>query len=205
MTPRHPPRHEIARRRGVALLVLGAALTASCQRGPAEEAAGPQRVTSEGLAIALEIPADAGVTVEENASRSLRLAYRGDGELAPGTVTYEVTEPAAAGPNLVAAVNAREEELRGLPAGQFFGQGELGSHLGPAYSTRGRFTDESGQTVEEIRIFAVHPDGERLVYLTYRYPPAAGQTPRRMEQAMAALGWVEPVAAATPAEPGGDG
>ena len=65
--------------------------------------------------------------------------------------------------------------------------------LGTAYSTRARF-EEDGQAVEEIRIFAVHPAGNRLLHMTYRYEPAAGQTQARMmDQAFEAFGYIEPL------------
>jgi hypothetical protein len=106
------------------------------------------------------------------------------------------------GVNLVEAVNAREEEVEAMPDGEFLGQVELGSeHLGALYSTRGRYAGEDRQTVEEIRIFAVHPTANRLLHMTYRYPPAPGQTQARLlDQAAVAMGYIEPLLAAEVAE-----
>ena len=77
------------------------------------------------------------------------------------------------------------------------GQVELGTELlGPAFSTRGRYLDEDGEAVEEVRIFAVHPAGDRLLHMTYRYPESPGQTRARLEdQAFVAFGYIEPLEA----------
>jgi len=111
-----------------------------------------------------------------------------------------------AGVNLVEAVNQRKEELEARPDGRFYGQVELGGPLGTAYSTRGSYS-ESGEDVEEVRIFAVHPQGDRLLHVTLRYAPVAGQGPARVDQALRAFGWIEPLeeGAAAPAEEGGTG
>jgi hypothetical protein len=200
----HPISASPAARGTAVLLLLIASLATGCGQDAAEEAA-DQRVVGEGLGIALTVPADAGFTVEENAGPVLRLRFEGEGDLEGGILTYAVSEPEAAGPNLVVAVNGRREEIESRPEGHFFGQIELGSHLGPAYSTRGRYRDASGAMVEEIRIFALHPQGDRLLHLTYGYPVPLAEThaTRRRDQALAALGWVEPSAEGGAAEAGG--
>ncbi len=167
---------------------VAAVLVAACGGGPGEETA-PQHVVNQELGIALDIPADAGFTVAENRGDVLRLASAGGADLGPGTVTFAAGPLRTAGVNLVEAVNDRKQEIEAA-GGQFLGQIELGSQLGPAYSTRGRLPADGGQEVEEIRIFAVHPSGDRLLWLTYRYTPRPGETRARVDQALEVMGWI---------------
>jgi hypothetical protein len=162
--------------------------------GEAVPAAEPTRVESPGLGLALSIPAGSGAEMEEAGPEVLRVALAATEDLPAGsTVTYAAEPPQSAGVNLVEAVNQRAQEVEARPEGDFLGQLELGGPLGPAYSTRARFTEE-GQEVEEIRIFTVHPAGDRLLHMTYRYQPDPGLTKQRMDQALEAFGWIEPVA-----------
>ena len=200
-----PEPHPSALLRPAALLLaaaVGAAvLTAGCAR---EEAAPPEpvRVENAALGIALDIPGDAPVEVEDASGETIRLARAAEGEVGPGTLVFATGPPPEYGPNLVEAVKEREAELEGLPDGEFYGQLELGSQLGPAYATRGRFTDESGEKVEETRIYVVHPtQRDQLMWLTYRYVPSPGDTEARRAQALDAFGWIEPLAAAGEAPP----
>jgi len=200
-----PEPHPSALLRPAALLLAAAAgaavLTAGCAR---EEAAPPEpvRVENAALGIALDIPGDAPVEVEDASGETIRLARAAEGEVGPGTLVFATGPPPEYGPNLVEAVKEREAELEGLPDGEFYGQLELGSQLGPAYATRGRFTDESGEKVEETRIYVVHPtQRDQLMWLTYRYVPSPGDTEARRAQALDAFGWIEPLAAAGEAPP----
>ena len=68
------------------------------------------------------------------------------------------------------------------------------SQLGTAFSTRGRYPGDDGKEIEELRLFAIHPDGDRLLSVTYRYPTDSGATKDRINEAMAALGLVGPLA-----------
>ena len=205
----HPAPHPSALSAGpcpAAALLLAAALGASVLAAGCggEEAASaePTRVENAALGIALEIPGDAPVEVEDASGETIRLARAAEDEIGPGTLVFESGPPPEYGPNLVEAVKEREAELEGLPDGEFFGQLELGSQLGPAYATRGRFTDETGQKVEETRIYTVHPsERDRLLWLTYRYVPSPGDTEARRAQALDAFGWIEPLAAAGEAPP----
>jgi hypothetical protein len=190
-----------------ALLVLLAALAlplAAC--GGGEPAAGPAADAEQndqehialngGLGIAVVFPDGGPFELEANEGGEIRLRFVGDDEHSPGTVTYRVEPEQDYGVNLVEAVNARKAELEKMPGGEFLGQIELGSHLGTAYSTRGRFTGEAGRTVEAVRVFAVHPTANRLLHMTYRYEPAPGQTAARFEHATTAFGYVEALPAA---------
>lgn len=192
--PRHPLRPAV-----LCLLLLAACGGGEPAVDPAAgDAAEPNRIENEALGIAVVDPADAMFELESNEGDEIRLRFAGDEEFAPGTVVYRAEPEQDYGVNLVEAVNAREEEMEAMPGGEFLGQVELGSeHLGSLYSTRGRYTGEDGQTVEEIRIFAVHPTANRLLHMTYSYPPAPGQTEARLlDQAAVAFGYVEPLPAA---------
>ena len=74
------------------------------------------------------------------------------------------------------------------PDGQYFGNLELGTPTGPAFTARGSYT--SGSTpVEELRVFALHPSANRMLRLTYSYPPGTGK--ERLMQLAEVLGEIE--------------
>jgi hypothetical protein len=175
-------------------------LTLSC--GPRQEdtttavlPTEPERVENAVLGIVLAGPEEAGFDVVTNEGETLVLVRHAQGEQAEATLVYQASPPQTAGVNLVEAVKQQQAEIESRPGGDFLGQVELMSQFGSAFSTRGRYAGEGGET-EEIKVFAVHPSGDRLLSLTYRYPVSAGGTKERTEQAMAALGLVEPLAAA---------
>lgn len=197
-------------RRRAALLrlgpVLGLAVAAATGCGPqregtttAIEPSGVERVENAALGIALVGPQAAGFDVVANEGETLALVRHATETEAEATLTYETSPPQLAGINLVDAVNQQKAEIEARPDGRFFGQIQLMSQLGNAYSTRGRYAGAGGET-EEVRIFAVHPAGDRLLSLTYRYRPTPGEagSKARSEQAMAALGLIEPLAPAAP-------
>jgi hypothetical protein len=169
------------------------ALALACGPGkPAQEAAPPQpapgpRTENPALGIALAtVPAT--FRVEANAGADLRLV-RADG--APGSLHFELTA-AAGGVNLIEALKAHQEAIQARPGGDYKGQIELRSPLGTTFASRGRFGTE-GATTEEFRIFAVHPDGDKLLTIVYSYP-AGEDTPARRDELLAVLGEVEPAA-----------
>jgi hypothetical protein len=178
------------------VLVLGACGGGEPQTDGEAVAAEPDRLESAEMGIAVVDPAGGIFEPEANEGGEIRLRFVGDEEHAPGTVIYRAEPEQDYGVNLVEAVNARKAELETMPGGEFLGQIELRSHLGTAYSTRGRFTDEKGRTLEAMRIFAVHPTANRLLHMTYRYEPAPGQTTTRFEHATTAFGYVEALPAA---------
>jgi hypothetical protein len=178
-------------------------LAAACSGGAGDAPASGEveRLENQQIQIAVEVPVGGPFEVVSNAGEEIRLRFRGDGEFEPADVVYSAFPEQDYGVNLYDAVNRREEEIEGRPGGQFFGQVELVSQLGPAFNTRGRYTAEEGGAVEEVRVFAVHPTVNRIVHMTYRYPPTPGQTEARMlEQAFEAFGYIEPLDAPPPAE-----
>ncbi len=155
----------------------------------------PERVENAVLGIVLAGPQEAGFDVVTNEGETLVLVRHAQGEQAEATLTYQASPPQTAGINLVEAVKQQQAEIESRPGGNFLGQVELMSQFGTAFSTRGRYAGEAGGEVEEIKIFTVHPAGDRLLSMTYRYPTDDGGTKERLDQAMAALGLVEPLAA----------
>lgn len=204
---RRAPQPPLAPALAAASLVLA---LAACGGGgePSPAAAEPTRLESPEVGIAVVVPAGSSFAAAGTEGGVLRLASEGETaddevRLGPATLVYAAEPPQQAGVNLVEAVNRREAELEARPDGRFFGQGELGSHLGTAFSTRGSYADEQGRPVEELRIFAVHPAGDRLLHVTLSYDPVQGQAAPRLKQAMAAFGWIEPLAVAGEAYEGG--
>lgn len=182
-------------------VLLGVLLLAGCGGGAAEEeapvAAEPTVVEDAALGMAVVIPPGSPFEPVGAGSGEIRLRFPETSEFSEGTAIFAAEEKQFFGVNLVEAVNERKAEIEGRPQGEFLGQVELGTEiLGTAFSTRGRFVDEGGQEVEEIRIFAVHPSGDRLLHMTYRYSPSGGQAQARMmDQAFVAFGYLEPLVA----------
>ena len=197
--PATPPSPIAALRRlapALAVAVLAAAGCGQQQEGMTTgvEPAEPERVENPALGIALVGPQAAGFDVVTNEGETLVLVRHATGDEAEAAVTYEVSPPQVAGVNLVEAVNEQQAAIEARPDGNFLGQVQLMSEvLGNAYSTRGRYTGSGGEEIEEVKLFAVHPSGDRLLSVTYRYRPAEGGSKARLDQAMAALGLIEPL------------
>jgi hypothetical protein len=197
-----PDRLAVLRRLGPALAL---ALVAAAGCGPQREStttaiepAAAERVESPALGVVLVEPGAAGFDLVTNEGETLLLVRHATAEDAEATLTYEASPPQVAGVNLVEAVKQQKAAIEARPDGKFMGQAQLMSQFGNAYSTRGRYTGGAGEELEEIRLFAVHPAGDRLLSLTYRYRPTEGGTKERLEQAMTALGLVEPLTPAAP-------
>lgn len=189
------------------LCLVALACAAACQPQASPESeqaetppeAVPRRVESQPLGLAIAaVPR--GFELEVNEGETLRLEGR-NAEGRWGTITVEVEPPQAAGVNLVKAVNEQKQALEARPEGKFMGQVELGSPLGTAFSTRGRYRDGEGATMEESRVFAVHPMGDRLLSVRYVYP-AGGDSEERLQQLFALLGEIEILAPAAVGEAG---
>ncbi|MEM7481355.1 MAG: hypothetical protein AAF481_09290 [Acidobacteriota bacterium] len=182
------PQRTVPRNLILSLLIMA---LAACGGAPTEEAATPaepETLSNEALDLVLTDPATAGFELEANGGSDLRLRWPGDGSLPPATYTFAVG-PDVYSVNLVEEIKSQKEEMNSRPDGEFKGQVELGSHLGPAYLTRGRFSDD-GVTMEEHRLFAKHPRADRLLTLTAVYPPTEGDTQARREQIMTAYGLI---------------
>ena len=191
------PRPRTALALSLAGLVALTAL-AACNRQPAQSLAGAglpsEPVVNSELHLTLDPPASAGFKLVANEGSRLELVKPASEGREDATLTFEVGPPQRAGVNLVDAVNQQKAAIESRPGGKFMGQVQLGSQLGNAYSTRGRYTGDDGRESEEIRLFAVHPEGDRLLTLVYRYHADTSDSKERTQEAMAALGLVSPAA-----------
>ena len=187
------PRFATAATAGVAVLVLAAGCGGAASRGGGGAAAPAAPVVNQELHLTLEPPASVGFAVETNEGARLVLVHPVGESGQTATLTFETGEPEP-NVNLVDAVNRQKEAIESRPDGHFLGQVQLMSQLGTAFSTRGRYPGDDGKEIEELRLFAIHPDGDRLLSVTYRYPTDSGATKDRINEAMAALGLVGPLA-----------
>jgi len=155
---------------------------------PKEEEAAtplPERVENTALNIVIAaLPADFEVTSDQG--QIIELRSIGDGST--GTLLIEATEELSGGINLVAAAEGMKDWFEQQPNGQYFGNLELGTPTGPAFTARGSYIGEAGE-VEELRVFSLHPTANRMLRMTYRYPPGEGKI--RMQQLVAVLGEIE--------------
>jgi hypothetical protein len=173
----------------VALLYLLAFAACNREDAPSEPvAAAPERLENEALQIAIAgLPGGFDVTV--NSGESLRLVR--EPGLPPGEAWIGVGAPVEGGINLVEHIRGQRAAFEALPGGSFSGNGELQLADGrPAYYSRGRFEDQ-GKTVEEFRVWSVHPvDPNRLLAVYYRYP-AGEDSKQRLEDVLFLVGEIE--------------
>ena len=152
-----------------------------------QEAAAPtlERIENSSLAIAIAaLPADFEVAAGEGQTIELQSI----GEVGGGTLLIEATEELTGGINLVAAAEGMKDWFEQQPDGQYFGNLELGTPTGPAFTARGSYSTD-GVEVEELRVFSLHPTANRMIRMTFRYPPGEGKI--RMQQLVAVLGEIE--------------
>ncbi len=161
---------------GVSTVLIG------CQSAAEPEETGPVRIILEevGLGVA-DLPN--GCTQVEPSDHPLELAC----ELIettetpagpPGSIRLELGEPSDSYIELadVSALDVIRDEHRtlfeALPGGEFLGVGGqlIYGPFGPSRYTRGRFQAEDGATLQQIRLFMVHPMQNRLVTLVYDHP-----------------------------------
>jgi len=174
----------------VAAPALAASLLLALACQPDEpEAPVAQRVENPELGIALaSLPAPFRVAVNQGDELSLEATgAEGTGALRFAVGPLETTI------NLVDLVKERRTIFQELPEGFYFGNRELGTPIGTAYTARGTFRAEEG-LVEETWIYAIHPVEYRLLTLTYRYP-AGGDSQTRVQELLSVLGEVEGAAA----------
>lgn len=177
-------------------LALALLLTVSgCASEPAPETTSRPGVDNPDLGVSLaSVPV--GYKVVSNDAAGIHLQRTSPD--APGDVWIEAAPEQVAGVNLVAAVNDQKAAIEARPDGRFYGQTGLGSAPNApasAFLTRGRYTDEGGSEVEEIRIFALHPMANRLLSVIYRFPPEGDTSQERAEQAIEIFGEVEAMTA----------
>lgn len=116
-----------------------------------------------------------------------------------GTLTLEVWDPDR-GTNLLAAAEDQKEAFEAMEGGEFFGNRELVTPMGSAYTARGGYL-RGGERIEESRVLALHPEGDRVVVFHYAYP-AGDDTRARIDQLLYLVGEMEGPVAAGPGEEG---
>ena len=127
-----------------------------------------------------------GLVVADNQGTSLEL--RPTDETVGGVIWFAVGAETV-GVNLVAAVKEHETLIEGLPDGDYRGAQELQGNFGTAFYSRGRFSD-NGALQEETHILLIHPTGNRLLTIGYRYP-AGEDSAARVEQLIDVLTYIE--------------
>lgn len=145
------------------LVALAAIVWGGCGEGAAEPVAEATRVDSAALGLAIEsLPAN--FEMVEQTDHAIILEPIG----VPGQLEVTVG-PAVGSVNLHDELNAHAEAVRAR-GGEYQGQSELMGPLGSMYLSRGRYVDEAGASVEEYKVIALHPVGDRSFFITYRYP-----------------------------------
>ncbi|MEE9563119.1 MAG: hypothetical protein V3W50_08625 [Thermoanaerobaculia bacterium] len=179
-------RHYLAIALALACLVIGA-----CQ-SPEPQTATSARVENAALNIAItDLPES--FVLETNQDTTLRFTTAGGED--DGLLWFEVGPLSSSPINLVEEVKARRTAFEETTGGRYFGNRELATPHGPAYTARGAIETSDG-VVEEIWIYTIHPAEYRLVTLVYRYP-SAEDSADRAAQLMSILGEVESVEAST--------
>ncbi len=167
----------------ITLFVLGACA------GTAPEAvdASAERVESAALGLAIEaLPAN--FDLAEQTDEAIVLQPVG----VPGLLEVTVG-PVVGSVDLIDELNAHSESIRARDEGDYQGQNELVGPLGSMYLSRGRYTDDAGAKVEEYKVIALHPAGDRPFFLTYRYP-VGEDTKARGEALIELAGEIAPAA-----------
>ena len=165
------------------LQVLIALSVVACAGPPAP----PPDAAVENLDLGIRLAAvPDGLLVTDNQGTSLQL--KPAGENVEGVLWFAVG-PEQAGVNLVEAVKAHQERIEGLPEGDYKGAQELQGPLGTAFYSRGRFLERE-VVEEETVILTIHPSGNRLLSISYRYP-AGKDSAKRVEQVIDVLSYME--------------
>ena len=152
----------------------------------------PETVSNQELEVTLQKVPD-GMVVEVNEGSNLILTPA-DHEY--GVLLRVEVGPQEIGVNLVAAVQEHQAKIEDLPGGSYIGQTELICQLGTAFFSRGQFDQPASEDglieetrIEEARILAIHPVGNRLLSLVYTYPapPDQGGSNSRGQTLLAVL------------------
>lgn len=168
------------------LTVLVALLAVLAGCSAPTEAPAPTAIDNPRLGVRLESLPD-GFTMVKNEGSQLELAPTGD---LTGRVWFQLG-PEESNVNLVAAVHQHQAFVESQPGGVYEGAQELGTQIGTAFYSRGRFSENGGET-EETVIFALHPSESRRLELHYRYP-AGDDSSARVTALIGVLAEVGPI------------
>ncbi len=161
----------------ISTLVLSACAKPEPPPAPAAEPRPRVENATLGVAIAA-LPAAFELVTNDGQTLTLR-KVGGEGE-----VRVEMKAPELGGVNLVDETRTWETEYAARPEGKFFGQAELGTQFGVAYTVRGSYL-EAGQKREERRVYSVHPSGKHILTMAYTYPE--GNNPKERAEELFAL------------------
>ena len=171
-----------SQRRFLALALLAVSL-AGCGSDRQTPAAA-QRVENVELGLAIAALPEA-FEMAENMGEILRLTAP---DVDAGNVEITVGPLQLDGINLVEVVKERRTAFEA--EGTYFGNRELMTPYGPAYTTRGELAGPDG-AVEVTAVYSLHPDGsDRLMTVTYRYP-GGGDSQARVGELLELLGELE--------------
>ncbi len=127
-----------------------------------------------------------GLVLASNQGSSLELR---PADPATGGVLWFAVGPERDGVNLVQAVQAHQGQMEGRSGADYKGGQELQGDFGTAFYSRGRYVDEGG-LMEETAVFMIHPAGNRLLAIHYRYP-AGEDSAARVEQLIDVISYIE--------------
>ena len=170
--------------RGIALVALPMLALAGCA-SESSAPAGSERVenTEMGIAIA-DLPSAFAVTESGELLQLAAPAIEGS------SVEITVGPLELGGINLVDVVKERKATIE-AEGGLYFGNRELMTPYGPAYTTRGQITGPDGGAQEVTAVYSLHPDGsDRLMTVTYKYP-GGGDSQARVGELLELLGEIE--------------
>jgi hypothetical protein len=158
-------------------------LALSCA-GPASPPA-PSPVQNIDLGITLSALPE-GFVIASNQGTSLELQPADP--LTGGTLWFAVG-PEQEGVNLVAAVQFHQKQMEGMAEAEYKGGQELQGDFGTAFYSRGRYM-EGDLSMEETAVFMIHPAGNRLLGIHYRYP-AGDDSAARVEQLLDVISYID--------------
>lgn len=161
----------------------------ACSTGEPPQPPPAQRVESTDLGIAIAALPSSFTVIE---SGPAGMVLQGAGATGPARLEIQVDPEETGGINLVAMAEGSREWFEQQAAGQYFGNLELMTPFGSAFTARGSYEGAAGP-VEELRVFSLHPGRNSVMRLTFRYPPGEGK--QRMEELAGLLGEIEPLAA----------
>lgn len=180
-------------------LVAGLIFVAACAKeAPKEPAAPPPPVKVVNAQLGIEVAAvPDGLEVEPTQDATIVLVL--EDKTQEGRIVIEAGPVEKGGINLVEAAQQHKAAALAREGGVYKGRTELGAPLGTAFTSRAQWT-EGGRTLEEIKVFLIHPNRDRKLIIDYRYP-AGADTPKRMNDHIYALvGELGPITA-EPAAP----
>lgn len=169
--------------------VLGAfsILIATCGAPPEPDVVEKPAVIVENDILRLRLaPMPPGFDLKTN--KGDQLIIEPADQAAQGLIAFQVMAPDA-GQDLTFEVKSHRAFIENQPEGVFSGGQELISQLGTTFYSRGRYLVGENE-IEETVVFALHPDGDRMLTITYRYP-AGIDSSVRVEELFEVLASVE--------------